>query len=107
MFAAVRFRALFAPIEAHSSGGSTRFPPSWTHLCHESVARQVNVGQRQCRERTRRVLFQPTLSNLAKSPQPLDHSKHVFDPRPDARLVAVLDLLNFVHDAVALGSPHS
>jgi hypothetical protein len=66
--------------------------------------READVGQRQCRERTRRVLFLSTGSNLDESPQPLDIAKHIFDTRADQRLFAIVDLLNFAHDAVALGA---
>ena len=66
--------------------------------------READVGQRQCRERTRRVLFLSTGSNLDESPQPFDYAKHIFDTRPDARLFAIVGPFNFAHDAVALGA---
>ena len=79
-------------------------PPSWTHLCHQPLLAEVDVGQCQGRERPCRIILQPTVAHLAKPPQPLDHAQHVLHPRVDARLVAVLALQGLVPDAIAPGA---
>jgi hypothetical protein len=72
------------------SGSLARLLASWTHLCHEPLATEINVGQRQDRERTRCVLVQAPVAHLAESPQPLDHAKDVFHPSTNLGLVAIL-----------------
>ena len=66
------------------------FRPLRAHLPQQSLARQINIGQGQRSESPRGVLLQPTIAHLGKSPQPLDHCKHVFHTPPDLRLAAIL-----------------
>ena len=68
------------------------------------TAAQVNVGQRQGRERPRGVLLKPAVAHLGESPQALDHRKDMLDPGTHPRFVAVLGPLNFVHLACTAGA---
>ena len=91
--------------EARFPQPSARLGASQTHLCHQPLSAEVDVGQRERDERARGVLGQPAVAHLGKAPQPLDHAEHVLDARTDARLAAVLrpcGLIDFALPAHAL-----
>src|SRR5690606_37656848 len=78
---------------------SARMAASRTHLCHQWSSTQVDVGQRQRRERARGVLGQAAVAHLGEAPQALDYAEHVLDASANARLVAVLLPRGLVHIA--------
>jgi hypothetical protein len=45
------------------------------------MARQVDVRQRRCRERAAGIPGQAAIAHLGKTPQSLDHCKHMLDAR--------------------------
>jgi hypothetical protein len=54
---------------ASSQGPFVRIAPFWAHLCHQPFSAEVGVGQRQCSEGPRGILFQPAVAHHAKSSQ--------------------------------------
>src|SRR6058998_4416482 len=72
--------ATFWPEWGCLAGPLARFLASWTHLCHQPLAAEVNVGQRQRSERPCGVLLQAAVTHLAKSPKAFDHAKDMLHP---------------------------
>jgi hypothetical protein len=92
--------AAYSPFSSALAGLSSSVAGRFAHyvrtLCHEPMARQVNVGQRQRRQGATRILRQAALTHLRKAPQALDHREHMLDPSTNSRLVAVLRALDLV-----------
>jgi hypothetical protein len=79
-----------SPFWARWRGVCARLRPLWAHLCQQLMAREVDVGQGQCCERTACILGQAAIAYLRKTPQSLDHRKHMLDTGTNLRLIAVL-----------------
>lgn len=65
---------------------------------------QVEIGQRQRRERTAGILLQAAVADFREAPQALDHGEDMFHPRADFRFVTVLPALHFVNLPVPAGT---
>lgn len=94
-------RLHFLPTWALRTGLRPALRPLGAYLCHQSPAREIDVVQRQRDEGAIGVLRQTAIAAyLREAPQALDDSKHVLNPSPDLRLVAILAaryLVNFAH----------
>ena len=93
-------RLHFLPTWALRTGLRPALRPLGAYLCHQSPAREIDVVQRQRDEGAIGVLRQTAIAYLREAPQALDDSKHVLNPSPDLRLVAILAaryLVNFAH----------
>ncbi len=99
------FRLHFLPTRALRTGLRPAFRPLRAYLCHQSPAREIDVGQRERDEGAIGVLRQTAIAHLREAPQALDNSKHVLNPSADLRLVAILAaryLVNFARTARTL-----
>ncbi|CAM2157632.1 hypothetical protein PT2222_420044 [Paraburkholderia tropica] len=99
------FRLHFLPTKALRTGLRPAFRPLRADLCHQSLAREIDVGQGQRNEGAIGVLRQTAIAHLREAPQALDDSKHVLNPSTDLRLVAILAaryLVNFARTARTL-----
>ena len=83
-----RLALLYCPLEAFL-GLWPLFLSSWTHLCHQTLACEVNVGQCQCGECSRGVLLQTTVAHFAKA-----HSR-LTTPKTCSTRERMRDLLRF------------
>src|SRR5664280_1674128 len=86
-------------------GGRSCLARLWTHLCHQRSSRKIDIGQGKHRERACGVLGQAPVAHLTEAPKAFDDAEHMLGPRPDARLVAVLRLLDLVDYAAVVADP--
>jgi hypothetical protein len=99
------FRLHFLPTMALRTGLRPAFRPLRAYLCHQSPAREIDVGQRQRDKGAIGVLCQTAIAHLREAPKALDDGKHVLNPSTDLRLVAILAaryLVNFARTARTL-----
>ena len=72
-----------------------RISASRTHLCHQPLSAEIDVGQRQRGEGSRGVLDQPAVAHLGKAPQPLDDAEDMLDAGTDCLALSIASMRIF------------